>query len=75
MGRNYSQLSAEERGAIMPLMAQGTGIRQIARILDRASSTIARELHRNGFRPAGAPALRGRPRLQPGYDATRAGER
>lgn len=75
MGKNYSQLSAEERGAIMSLVAQGIGVRQIARTLDRASSTITRELQRNGFRLAGAPALRGRPRLRPGYDATRAGER
>lgn len=68
MGKQYNQLSAEERG-------QGLSARQMARILDRASSTIARELRRDRFRFAGASSLRWRPGLRAGYDATRAGAR
>lgn len=75
MGQQYSHLSAEERGAIMVLIAQGASGRQIAQTLGRAQSTIARELRRNGFRSHSGPPLRGRPRFDPGYDATRAGRR
>lgn len=74
MGEHYTQLSAEERGAIMAMVAQGVSGRQIARVLHRASSTVARELRRNGF-PAGKATTMGRPRLIAGYDATRAGQR
>ncbi|ALN58494.1 integrase core domain [Lysobacter enzymogenes] len=75
MGQQYSHLSAEERGAIMVLIAQGASGRQIAQTLGRAQSTIARELRRNGYRSDLAAPLRGRPRLEPDYDATRAGRR
>jgi IS30 family transposase len=47
MGRVYGQLSLEERCAIARLQAEGRSIRQIAADLDRAASTIARELKRN----------------------------
>lgn len=72
MGQMYSQLSAEERGAIMVMRASGVSHRAMARVLGRASSTITRELHRNGQRSAGRLTL-GRPGAP--YDATRAGER
>lgn len=75
MGKAYVHLSAEERGAIKVLIAQGASGRRIAQVLGRAQSTIARELRRNGFRSAAAAPLRGRPRLEPGYDPTRAGLR
>ena len=57
MGTNYAQLSIEERGRIASLQEQGRSIRQIAADLDRAPSTIAREINRNagrqlGYRPA-----------------------
>src|SRR3954451_14512532 len=57
MGRLYDQLSLEDRCAIASLHAQGRSIRQIAADLDRAPSTIARELKRNagrqiGYKPA-----------------------
>lgn len=71
MGRQYHQLSAEERGTITVMLAQGASARAIARLLGRAPSTIARELARNGHR-RGGPRM-GRPRLP--YDATRAGQR
>ncbi len=75
MGRHYTQLSAEERGVIMVLQAQGVSRRQMARVLGRASSTIVRELRRNGCRRAGKHCRMGRPRLIQGYDAARAGAR
>lgn len=61
MGHRYAQLSLEDRCAIASLQAAGRSIRQIAADLDRAPSTIARELSRNagkqaGYRPAWASA-------------------
>jgi IS30 family transposase len=47
MGRNYAQLSIEERCEIARLHMAGTSMRQIAAALDRQPSTIARELKRN----------------------------
>ena len=57
MGRKYRHLDVEERCAIARLSAAGGSIRQIAAALDRAPSSIARELKRNassksGYRPA-----------------------
>ena len=57
MGRGYAQLSLEDRCAIARLQADGVSIRQIAAALDRAPSTITREVRRNsgrqvGYRPA-----------------------
>lgn len=72
MGRIYSHLSAEERGVIMAMLAQGSSARAMATVLGRAPSTVARELMRNGPRLRPAPVM-GRPRLP--YDANRAGQR
>jgi IS30 family transposase len=57
MGTRYRQLSIEDRCRIAGLQAQGHSIRQIATDLDRAPSTIAREIRRNtgrriGYKPA-----------------------
>ena len=57
MGRSYTQVSLEERCEISRLRADGISIRQIAAALDRAPSTISRELKRNsgstvGYKPA-----------------------
>ena len=57
MGTRYAQLSLEDRCRIASLQAQGHSIRQIAAALDRAPSTIAREIKRNtgrkiGYKPA-----------------------
>ena len=57
MGDRYRQLSVEERIEIAGLSGAGRSIRQIAAALDRAPSSIARELKRNsgtqvGYRPA-----------------------
>lgn len=57
MGTRYLQLSLEDRCRIASLQAQGHSIRQIAADLDRAPSTMAREIKRNtgrsvGYKPA-----------------------
>jgi transposase, IS30 family len=56
MGRNYQQLSLDDRCEIARLSANGSSIRQIAAALDRSPSTISRELKRNkgvqvGYKP------------------------
>jgi transposase, IS30 family len=53
MARGYAQLSLEERCEIARLQANGASIRQIAAALDRAPSSIARELQRNSGRKVG----------------------
>ena len=57
MGNRYTQITIEERCEIARLQTAGTSIRQIAASLDRAPSTIARELRRNsspstGYKPS-----------------------
>jgi IS30 family transposase len=56
MGQRYRQFSVEERCEIARLSGEGRSIRQIAASLDRAPSSIARELKRNsgaqvGYKP------------------------
>jgi IS30 family transposase len=63
MGRDYEQLSLDQRWEISRLQAAGASIRQIAAALDRAPSTISRELKRNqgrqvGYRPGYAQEQR-----------------
>jgi hypothetical protein len=53
MGTRYAQLSLEDRCEIARLQANGCSIRQIAAALDRAPSTISRELKRNYGRQVG----------------------
>jgi len=57
MGRDYKQLSLEDRCEIARLQGEGRSIRQMAAALDRSPSTIARELKRNrggyvGYKPS-----------------------
>jgi transposase, IS30 family len=57
MGTRYQQLSLEDRCTIARLHAEGRALRQIAAALDRAPSTVSREINRNitrqtGYRPA-----------------------
>ncbi len=49
----YTQVTIEERCEIARLRAAGTSIRQVAAGLDRAPSTVARELKRNASRTTG----------------------
>ena len=53
MGRYYTQLNIEDRCELARLRAAGRSLRQIASALDRAPSTIARELKRNTSRQQG----------------------
>ncbi len=53
MGTRYHQLTIEERCEIARLQAAGQSVRQIAAALDRAPSSIARELQRNTSRQSG----------------------
>ena len=48
MGKRYGHLTLEERCQIACLQAAGRSLRQIAATLDRAPSTMAREVKRNG---------------------------
>lgn len=47
MGKEYSQLSLEERDKITLMRAEGKKASEIAHALDRDKSTISRELNRN----------------------------
>ncbi len=70
MGTNYKHLSCEERTMIQLSLEQGCTLRAIARSVQRAPSSISRELKRNGWiNPATAPRKRGRPPLAGGYRA------
>jgi IS30 family transposase len=53
MGKRYAQLSLEDRCEISRLQAAGFSIRQIAAAVDRAASTVSRELRRNRGRSVG----------------------
>jgi len=57
MGQTYDQISIEERCEMARLRAQGCSLRQIAAALDRAPSTIARELKRNRGQNGGYRAV------------------
>ena len=68
MGTHYNQLTLDERCDIAGLRRAGQSIRQIAAALDRAPSSISRELKRNGAsqpvgerRPAGSQPAGYRP--------------
>lgn len=57
MGQRYGQFKVEERIEIARLSAAGVSIRQIAAALDRAPSSVSRELKRNsgstvGYKPS-----------------------
>jgi transposase, IS30 family len=76
MGTNYQQLSSEERTMIQLSLEQGCTLRAIARSVQRAPSTISRELRRNGWSdPATAARKRGRPLVAGGYRAPLAQQR
>lgn len=53
MPKTYRQLSLEDRCEIAKLYGQGQSIRQIAAALDRAPSSISREIKRNSGRQVG----------------------
>lgn len=50
MKRHYQQLTSQERDQMAVWLAEGHGVREIGRRLDRCASTISREVERNGPR-------------------------
>ena len=53
MGKEYTQVTIEERCEIARLLAKGYSVRQIAAGVDRPPSTVAREMKRNVSRTLG----------------------
>jgi len=69
MGKEYRHFTLEDRCTIARLREGGQSIRQIAAVMDRAASSISREIKRNtgaqiGYRPAYADDLAGSRRWQ-----------
>jgi IS30 family transposase len=71
MGKSYSHLNCEERTLIQLSLERNCSISEIARSLDRPTSTIIRELKRNGWKKKQA-GQRGRPPIAGGYRAVAA---
>ena len=67
MEKRYTHLSCEERAMIQAKLELGVKPRAIARGLNRAASTIKRELDRNGWQAPSNPRKPGRPSLSGGY--------
>ena len=53
MGRTYVQLTFEDRCEIAKRTAKGQSVRKVAAALDRAPSSISREVKRNSGRQIG----------------------
>ncbi len=49
MGKNHKKISVTEREEIFLFVKEGRSIREIARFLQRSSSTISEELRRKGM--------------------------
>jgi IS30 family transposase len=75
MGRNYRQLSIEERTMIQRQLQMGIKPAAIAVGLNRSASTLSRELSRNGWLRAKACRGPGRPQVAGGYRAVAAQDR
>ena len=75
MGKNYCQLSIEERTMIQTQLGMGIKPAAIALGLNRSTSTLSRELSRNGWVRTKACCGPGRPRMAGGYRAVAAQER
>jgi len=71
MGKKYSHLSCEERTMIQLSLERNRSMNEIARSLDRPTSTIIRELKRNGWKKKQS-RQRGRPPIAGGYRAVSA---
>jgi len=75
MGKSYRHLSLVERALLQTQLGLRWSPAAIAAGLQRARSTITREMARNGWQPEPEVALRGRPRIAGGYRAAAAHER
>ncbi len=75
MGKIYEHLSVGERAVIQVMLQDGCSRNAIALRLQRARSTVCRELTRNGFRSARAAGSRGRTPVAGGYQCQAAQDR
>ena len=75
MGNSYEHLSLADRSLIQTQLSMGFSPAAIAAGLKRARSTISREMHRNGWRPAAERTHLGRPPIAGGYYAVFAEKR
>lgn len=75
MGKNYDQLSIEERTMIQTQLAMGIKPSAIAKSINRPASTLSRELRRNGWSRPKTPRGPGRPAVAGGYRAEAAHRR
>ena len=75
MGKNYTQLSIEERTMIQTQLSMGHKPGQIARALGRSAGTLSRELKRNEWTRPQRPRGIGRPSVTGGYRADIAQQR
>src|SRR5450759_1541384 len=75
MNTDYRHLNVDERGFIQLALERGCTLRAIARSVQRAPSTISRELARNAWIKPPKHRGPGRPRLAGGYRAVPAQER
>jgi len=60
MGKNYDQLSIEERAMIQTQLEMGVKPAAIAKSITRSASTVSRELRRNGWSRPTTPRGPGR---------------
>ena len=75
MGKSYKHLSLAERSMIEAQLKLRLRPGAIAAGLQRARSTVTREIKRNGWKPDKDPRQRGRPRIAGGYRAPVAEQR
>ena len=75
MAKSYEQLSLEERALIQVQLSMSWRPAAIARGLQRARSTITREMARNGWQPADPGPRRGMKPIAGGYSARNAHRR
>ena len=75
MGKNYNQLSLEERTMIQTQLGMGIKPSAIAKTINRLPSTVSRELRRNGWSRPKTPRGPGRPAVAGGYRAEAAHKR
>src|ERR1700733_13069775 len=75
MNTDYRHLNVDERAFIQLALERDCTLRAIARSMQRAPSTISRELARNAWIRPPKRRGRGRPRLAGGYRAVQAPER
>ena len=69
MGKNYDQLSIEERAMIQTQLEMGIKPAAIAKSINRSASTLSRELRRNDWSRPKTPRGPGRPAVAGGYRA------